>query len=230
MWYRKAETTGRMHKGAPGKCLKWLIKSKHKTKVIITGLHQKKCVLCLVAQLCPTLWGHKLLCPWDSPGTNTRVVCHVLLQGIFPTQGSNPGLLHCRKILYQLSHQGSLRILEWVAYPFSNGSSRLGNLTCVFCIAGRFFTNWAIREALVMGRYCKHFEGNWVQVYFPLQICWLILFIKQLKYNIAPFKGVGMRMVSQVNSSCKKKSFSFDWVPSVTPHITNSSTALFLIL
>ena len=46
-----------------------------------------------------------------------------LLQGIFPTQGSNPGLLHCRQILYQLSHQGSLRILEWVAFPFSRGSS-----------------------------------------------------------------------------------------------------------
>ena len=45
------------------------------------------------------------------------------LQGIFPTQGSNPGLPHYRWILYQLSHKGSLRILEWVAYPFSSGSS-----------------------------------------------------------------------------------------------------------
>ena len=42
-----------------------------------------------------------------------------LFQGIFPTQGSNPGLPHCRWILYQLSHQGSSRILGWVAYPFS---------------------------------------------------------------------------------------------------------------
>ena len=45
------------------------------------------------------------------------VGCHALLQGIFPTQGSNPGLLHCRQILYHLSHQVSPRILEWVAYP-----------------------------------------------------------------------------------------------------------------
>ena len=45
-----------------------------------------------------------------------------LLQGIFPTQGSNPGLPHFRQILYQLSYKGSL-ILEWVAYPFSSGSS-----------------------------------------------------------------------------------------------------------
>ena len=43
----------------------------------------------------------------DSPGKNTGVSCHFFLQGIFPTQGSNPGLLHCRQILYHLSHQGS---------------------------------------------------------------------------------------------------------------------------
>ena len=49
----------------------------------------------------------RLLCPWDFPGKNTRVGCHFLLQGIFPTQGWNPGLLHCRQMLYHLSHQGS---------------------------------------------------------------------------------------------------------------------------
>ena len=70
-----------------------------------------------------------------------------LLQGIFPTQGSNPGLLHCRWILYQLSHKESLRILEWVAYPFSNGSSWPRDQPGVSCIAGWFFTNWAIKES-----------------------------------------------------------------------------------
>ena len=55
----------------------------------------------------------------DSPGKNTGVGCHALLQGNFPTQGSNLGLPHCRQILFHLSHQGSPRILEWVAYPFS---------------------------------------------------------------------------------------------------------------
>ena len=50
---------------------------------------------------------HRLLCPWDSSGKNTGVGCHSILQGIFLTQGSNPGLLHCRQILYHLSHQGS---------------------------------------------------------------------------------------------------------------------------
>ena len=55
-------------------------------------------------------WPHglvRLLCPWNSPGKNTGVGCHSLLEGIFPTQGSNPGLLHCRQILYHLSYQGS---------------------------------------------------------------------------------------------------------------------------
>ena len=61
--------------------------------------------------------------PWNSPGQNTGVGCLSLLQGIFPTQGSNPGLPHCRRILYHLSHRGSPRILEWVAYPFCNRSS-----------------------------------------------------------------------------------------------------------
>ena len=48
-----------------------------------------------------------LACPWDSPGKNTGVGGPFLLQGIFPTQELNPGLLHCRQILYQLSYKGS---------------------------------------------------------------------------------------------------------------------------
>ena len=70
--------------------------------------------MCLVAQSCPTLYN-----PMDwslpgssvhgnSPGNNTGVGCHAVLLGIFPTQGLNPDLLHCRWILYQLNHQGSL--------------------------------------------------------------------------------------------------------------------------
>ena len=57
----------------------------------------------LVAQSCPTLCDPmdcsppRILSPWDFPGKDTAVVCHFLLQGIFPTQGSNPGLLHCPK-------------------------------------------------------------------------------------------------------------------------------------
>ena len=85
----------------------------------------------------------------DFPGKNTRLACHFLFQGIVPTQGLNPGLLHCRQILYNLSHQESPRILEWVSYPFSSRSSSPRNRTRVSRTAGRFFTNWAMREALL---------------------------------------------------------------------------------
>ena len=56
------------------------------------------------------LWPARLLHPWDFPGKNTGVGCQFLLQGIFPTQGLNPCLLHCRWILYQLSSQGTWKI------------------------------------------------------------------------------------------------------------------------
>ena len=70
----------------------------------------------LVAQSCPTprdphgslCDSARLLCPWDSPGKNTGVSSPSLLQRIFPTQGSNPGLLHHRQIPDCLSHQGSI--------------------------------------------------------------------------------------------------------------------------
>ena len=90
-----------------------------------------------------SLQPHGLYSPWNSPGQNTRVGNHSLLKGIFPMQGSNAGLPHCRHILYQLSNQGSPRIPKWVVYPFSSGSTRSRNQTEVSCIAGRFFTSWA---------------------------------------------------------------------------------------
>ena len=112
--------------------------------------HKVGCaVLCLVAQSSLTLCDSMDCSPpgssvhGNSPGKNTGVSCHTLLQGIFPTQGSNPGLPHCRQILYQLSHQRSPRIPEWVAYPFSSGSSWPRNRTRVSCTAGRFFISWA---------------------------------------------------------------------------------------
>ena len=88
--------------------------------------------LCSVTQSCPTLCD-PMDCSLpgssvqgDSPGKNTGVGCCALLQGIFPTQGSNPGLPHCRWLLYHLHHQGSPRIQEWVAHPCSRGSSHPG--------------------------------------------------------------------------------------------------------
>ena len=70
-----------------------------------------------------SLQPHGLCSPWNFPGQNTGGSSLALLQGIFPIQGLNPGLPHCRQLLYQLSHKGSAKILEWVAYPFSSGSS-----------------------------------------------------------------------------------------------------------
>ena len=60
-------------------------------------------------QLLATSWvvAARFLCPRDFPGSNTGVGCHFLLHGIFPTQGLNTGLLHCKQTLYHLSHQGS---------------------------------------------------------------------------------------------------------------------------
>ena len=110
-------------------------------------------VLCIAAQSCLTLYDPMVCSPpgssghGDSPGKNTGVGCHVLLWGIFLTQGLNPGILHCGQILYHLSHQGSPRILEWVASLFSRGSSWPRNRTRVSCIVGGFFTIWATREA-----------------------------------------------------------------------------------
>ena len=87
-----------------------------------------------VTQSCPTLRPHGLYSPWNSPGQNTRVGSLSLLQGISPTQGANPGLPYCGRILYQLSHQGS---------PFSPEKARckvrtrVPAQTCPFWHPGR---------------------------------------------------------------------------------------------
>ena len=88
-----------------------------------------------------SLQPHGLRSPWSSPGQDTGVGSRSLLQRNFPTQGSNPGLLHCRWILYQMSHKGSPRILEWVAFPFSSRSSQPRDRTQVSRIAGGLFTS-----------------------------------------------------------------------------------------
>ena len=59
-------------------------------------------------RLFATPWTVSYQAPWDFQGKNTGVGCHFLLQGIFPTQGSNPGLLHCRQTIYCLSFLGIL--------------------------------------------------------------------------------------------------------------------------
>ena len=137
-----------------------------------------------------SLWPHGLYNPWNSLGQNTGVGSLSLLQGIFPTQGSNPGLPRCRHILYQLSHKESSRKLEWVAYPFFMGPSCPKNQTGVSWIAGRFFffffkansfTNWALREIhygepkkwilkiFLTSSFINHTRFLWLCCFFYLQ-------------------------------------------------------------
>ena len=94
-----------------------------------------------VSQSCPTLCD-PIYRPWNSPGQNPGVGSCSLLQGIFPTQGSNQGLPHCRQFLYQLSHQGSPGILEWGPIPSPADLPEPRNQTRVSCIASGVFTTW----------------------------------------------------------------------------------------
>ena len=125
---------------------------------------------------------HGLYGSWNSPGWNPGVGSLSLLQGVFPTQGLNPGLLHCRRILHHLSHQRGPRILEWVAFPFSRGSSQPRSRTGVSCIVGRFSTSWAttVKSSLgplmllllcpvitrTVGRQCRVSVPWWSQISF----------------------------------------------------------------
>ena len=111
------------------------------------------CVVCLVIQLCSTLCDPMDCSP---PGSSVhRILQAKILETVVMlfSRGSSQlrdptnGLPYCRQILYHLSHQGSPRILEWVAYLFSKGTSWPRNWTGVSCIAGIFFTSWATREA-----------------------------------------------------------------------------------
>ena len=98
------------------------------------------------SKISDSLRPHGLYSSWNSPGQNIGMGSLSLLYGIFPNQVLNPGIPYCRQIFYQLSHNRSQRILERVAYLFSSGSSQPRNQTRVSCIAGKFFTNWAIRK------------------------------------------------------------------------------------
>ena len=95
--------------------------------------------------MCPTLWD-----PCQAP-LSMRILLARILEWVAMPSSTGSSQSEKPQILYHLSHlshQGSPRILEWAAYPFSRVSSQPRNWTGVFCIAGRFFTSWATREAL----------------------------------------------------------------------------------
>ena len=129
----------------------------------------------------------RLLCPWNSPGKNTGMSSLSVLQGIFPSQGSNLGLPHCRWILYQLSHKGSPRIQEWVAVFFSSGSSRPRDWTQVSCMAGGFFTPWVTREA--QGQGLATFKWSRQKWLFHVGICFITSW-RQTPTVSAPVKSL----------------------------------------
>ena len=87
--------------------------SHHMTQQFYSLREMRASTLALVTQSCVTLcdpidlWPARLLCPWNSAGKNTAVGSHFLLQGLSPTQESNPGTPHCRQVLYFLSHEGN---------------------------------------------------------------------------------------------------------------------------
>ena len=86
--------------------------------------------------------------PMEFSSKNTGVGYHFRLQRIFPTHGSNPGLLYCMQILLSSEPSGKPKNVGVGGYPFSRESSQPKNWTRVSCITGRFFTSWTIRGAL----------------------------------------------------------------------------------
>ena len=98
------------------------------------------------------LYPTRLLCPWNFPGKNTGVGCHFLLQGIFPTQGLNPGLLHCRQMLYHLSHQGSPKGKPVIYEKKSGGGMRVR----IYC--SKLWLSWPSQLLQLLCQYPHHFQ------------------------------------------------------------------------
>ena len=131
----------------------------------------RKCVL--VAQSCPTLLQlhglqpARVLCPWDFPGKNTGVGCHFLLQGIFQMHRLNPGLLHCRQILYHLSHKGSSGNVKDYT-KMANGQSilKIVNLQVGFkrkTTRYKIKVGWSQDILEPLPRFHRNFENNQIK-------------------------------------------------------------------
>ena len=127
--------------------------------------------------------------PWNSLGQNIGVGSLSLFQGIFPTQGLNPGLPHCRWILYQLSHRGS---------------------PGVSCIADGFFINWAIGEAKLLKSIielilCKSYVFTkcrkfWKNKCFLLDFIWFDIYRERrlVRKHFAYFKNFELKYSKQI--------------------------------
>ena len=104
------------------------------------------------------LYPTRFLRPWDSPGKNTGVGCHLLFQGIFPTQGSNLDLPHCRQTLYPLSHQGSPCILQEHSSFFTNLKYKIIQTYSQILTTPTHMLS-LILFAILVAKYCKQLPG-----------------------------------------------------------------------
>ena len=108
----------------------------------------------------------RLLCPRNSPGKNTAVGCHSLLQSIFPIQGLNLGLLHCRRSLNNLSHQGSPRLFMVANYQGPNLFTNLSKLV----IVSFYYSDENVKWYLIVVSICISLVTN--EIYIFLGACW----------------------------------------------------------
>ena len=138
----------------------------------------------LLAPSCPTLWDPMDFSQpsssvhGDSPGKNTRVGCHALLQGIFLTLWSNPGLPHWRQILYHPSHQGTPKnagVDHLEKIPFSRGSSWPRNQTGV-----KDTIHW---HYLSGENFVKYIQALKISKFFYLVISFLEIYLKKIIMN-----------------------------------------------
>ena len=132
-----------------------------------------------------SLWPHGLYSPWNSPDQNTGVGSLSLLQGIFPTQGSNPGLPHCRQILYQLSHKGSptLHHLLWKSQVVEFCTKTFQHLT----------------------------DGFPFYIHFPFKSSLIAAFENNVKLDLACRLGSAMRALVLDNSFAGSGPLSLTW-------------------
>ena len=110
-----------------------------------------------------------LLCPWNFPGKSTGVGCHFLLQRIFPTQGSNPGLPHCRQMLYRLCHQGIS--LFFVFARVRHGSSLILPSICLPRLVGQSRLNCSNHSELTTEKRENHCPVVAVRAECPYRAC-----------------------------------------------------------